>query len=124
MPDPIRLDGLLMNAVQTAANGVVNAETVFRFAQSGDRVRASYAGGRVEHGELVGLVRGGHLEFCYCQRHADGSLDHGRSDCELRRSADGLVQVVEHFEWGEGRGTNVLQELRGTTRGPGPPAPR
>lgn len=100
-----------MNAVQTASNGVVNAETVFRFRQDGERVHATYAGGRVEHGHLVGLVRGARLEFCYCQRHTDGSLDHGRSECELRRSADGLVQVVEHFEWGEGKGTNVFQEL-------------
>lgn len=112
MPEPIRLDGLAMHAVQTAPNGVVNAETVFRFRQEGDRVHATYAGGRVEHGALVGVVDGDRLAFTYCQRHTDGTLGHGRSDCTLRRGAQGLVQIVERFAWGDGEGTNVLEELR------------
>lgn len=105
------LDGLTMNAVRTAPNGVVNADTRFRFEQDGQRVRASYAGGRVERGHLLGVVEGATLEFCYCQTHVDGSMDAGRSQCELRIGEGGALQIVEHFEWSGGSGTNIIQEL-------------
>jgi len=106
----LSLEGLRMNAIQTAPNGVVGRETIFHFRQQGEHVQASYAGGRVEQGFLLGIARGPRLEFTYCQRHTDGSLDAGRSQCELRREG-GRLQIVEHFEWGGGRGTNVIQEL-------------
>lgn len=106
------LDGMTMNAVQTAPNGVVSEDTHFHFHQDGERVHADYSGGRVERGYLVGLVEDATFEFCYCQIHTDGSIDNGRSQCELRIDESGAVQVVEHFEWGGGSGTNVIQQLR------------
>ena len=106
------LDGLTMNAVQTASNGVVNADTRFHFHQDGGRVHANYSGGRVERGYLVGVVEDANFEFCFCQVHTDGSIDSGRSQCELRIGESGVVQIVEHFEWSGGSGTNVIQELR------------
>ena len=105
------LDGLQMNAVHTASTGVVNAETIFEFHQTGSHVHASYAGGRVVRGFLVGKVEGARLEFRYCQLHEDGELDGGHSVCELQRSDEGLLQIVEHFDWDGGQGTNVIQEL-------------
>lgn len=114
MSNAIDLNGLRMNAVQTASGGVVNADTVFEFAQSGERVWATYAGGLVERGYLVGILRDERLEFRYCQVQRDGTLDGGHSRCELRRSADGRAEIVEHFEWGSrpGGGTNVIREMR------------
>lgn len=114
MSNAIDLNGLRMNAVQTASNGVVDADTVFEFSQSGERVWATYSGGLVERGYLVGVVHDDRLEFRYCQIQVNGTLDGGHSRCELRRSEDALVQIVEHFEWGSrpGGGTNVIQELR------------
>jgi hypothetical protein len=110
--EEFQLDGLTMNAIETAPNGAVGVHTRFSFHQSGDRVHADYAGGRVERGFLVGRVSGSRFEFCYCQRHTDGQMDSGRSLCELRRSKDSLLRIVEHFEWGGGTGTNIIQELR------------
>ena len=112
MTESFQLDGLTMNAVRTAPNGVVGPETIFEFRQEGDLVQASYAGGRVAAGHLIGRLRGDRLEFRYCQTHADGGLDGGRSECELRRSEAGLVQIVERFAWDGGTGTNVIQEWR------------
>ena len=112
MSDPFDLDGLRMNAVETAPNGAINADTIFRFEQTGARVHAEYAGGRVELGHLVGLVRGATFAFRYCQLHDDGTLHGGQSNCELRRADDGRLQIIEHFEWDDGPGTNVIQELR------------
>jgi hypothetical protein len=111
MEASFRLDGLVMNAVATAPNGVVGVDTLFRVHQRGERVHARYAGGRVARGWLVGAVRGERFAFRYCQEHTDGHIGGGRSDCELTRGAVGRVRIVERFEWAAGRGANVLQEL-------------
>lgn len=109
----INLDGLRMNAVDTGDSGLVNAETVFEFHQQGHSVWATYGGGSVARGYLVGNVTGTTLEFRYCQMGTDGSLDGGHSNCVIKRNRDGLVQIVEFFEWASrpGSGTNVIQEL-------------
>lgn len=109
----LSLDGCRMHVVETASNGVVNADTYFDFHQGGDRAWAEYAGGGIERGYLVGVVRGSDFEFRYCQIQTDGVIDGGQSRCELRRSDAGKLQIVEHFEWGsrEGGGTNVFEEV-------------
>lgn len=102
-----------MNAVETDANGVINADTIFVFHQSDETVRAEYAGGQVIQGYLVGLMQGTQLTFRYCQLERSGALNGGMSICDLERTPDGKVQIIEHFEWAsrEGSGRNVLQEL-------------
>ena len=110
---PFNLDGLRANAPVTAESGVINADTIFEFSQDGDLVEASYAGGQVRAGRLIGRVKGDTLEFRYCQAHDDGSLDGGRSNCELRRADDGKIEIVERFQWAsrEGEGVNIIREL-------------
>lgn len=102
-----------MNAVQTAQNGVIGEETIFRFGQDGNRVWAQYSGGQIDHGYLVGIVEGDKLTFRYCQMSVDGSLDGGESNCDLEVK-DGLVRIVEHFNWETrpGGGTNIIQEVK------------
>jgi hypothetical protein len=112
--DAPHLDGLRVNAVQTAENGVIGADTFFDFHQEAERVWATYAGSRIEREYLVGTVRGHAFELRYSQMQSDGTLDCGHSDCELERSEEGLVRSVEHFEWASrpGGGINVIQEVR------------
>lgn len=113
MSEDFDLDGRVMHASTTAANGVVNADTIFNFSQSGGIVRASYSGGRIRFGELIGRIRATGLEFRYCQVDLDGNLDGGVSNCELERRADGGIRIVEHFFWesrGE-HGVNVIEDV-------------
>jgi len=111
--DEISLDGLRMHATQTAPNGMINAETIFEFRQEGELVDATYAGGRVRRGHLVGMLRSGRLEFRFAQVDTQGAIDGGVSCCDIERTPDGRVRLVEHFEWGsqEGSGTNIIEEL-------------
>lgn len=113
--DPgLNLDGRQMHAVQTAANGVINRDTIFRFAQEGSSVWASYAGGRIERGFLVGVAQDAKLTFHYCQLETGGVLNSGHSTCDLQRTADGLLEIIEHFQWASGAGTglNIIREVR------------
>jgi len=114
--DPsIHLDGVKMNVVKTADNGVVNHETIFNFSQKDGIVTAEYQGGKISKGFLVGkLPTPEQLEFSYCQMQIDGKLDNGVSSCQLSKNEDGKIILTEYFEWksrpGE-FGTNVFQEL-------------
>ena len=107
------LNGVRMNVTQTAANGVVNAQTIFEFSHVGDIVEARYSGGGIAQGRLIGRFIGEQLEFRYVQLTVDGVLDGGRSICDVDETADGRLRLCEHFEWGsrEGTGTNVFEEL-------------
>ncbi len=106
------LDGLRMNVVETAPNGVVGADTIFQFHQTGNDVWAEYSGGGVVRGYLVGRMDGHSLEFRYCQLERGGTVAGGHSRCEVENS-EGTIRLVEHFQWAsrEGGGTNVFRQL-------------
>ena len=113
MGKQISLDGIRMHVVSTANAGVVNAETLFTFTQEGSVVSAGYSGGKVRLGYLVGVISSEGLRFRYAQLDVEGHLDGGYSNCEISRTDDGRIRLVEHFEWEsrEGSGTNVFEEL-------------
>jgi len=52
----IQLDKVKMNVIQTAPNGVVNALTIFTFAQQDHFVTASYSGGKIFKGYLASTM--------------------------------------------------------------------
>lgn len=109
------LDGVKMNVIKTAENGVVNHETLFLFSQKEGLVSAEYVGGKIRLGFLVGrFLSPTQLTFSYCQMQIDGKLDNGVSVCEVSKAENGKITFTEHFEWksrpGE-FGTNIFQEL-------------
>ena len=109
------LDGVKMNVVKTADNGVVNQDTIFFFSQKENVVSAEYQGGKILQGYLIGkLSTQNQLEFSYCQMQLDGKLDNGLSLCQLSKNEEEKLLLIEHFEWksrpGE-FGTNIFQEL-------------
>jgi hypothetical protein len=108
----MNLDGLTMYVSSTAANGVVDTATRLYFRQSGDRVIARYDGGNVARGLLIGRCGAGRLVFRYAQRERDGTIQGGRSECEVTEQA-GRKRIVEHFTWSTraGAGTNVFDEV-------------
>ena len=110
----INLDHIKMRVIETADNGVVNEDTIFHFTQQESYVEASYSGGKIKSGFLVGLIKENIVEFCYCQLQHDGILDNGSSRCELVLSNKGKIRLIEHFQWnsrpGE-KGVNIFEEL-------------
>lgn len=113
MSEPhFNLDGIRFNAPVTAPNGVINTETIFHFEQDGSHVEARYQGGKVRSGWLVGILEADRLQFRYAQSHADGTIDGGSSDCTLRHTGEGLIEIVERFEWSTGPGGNIIRQLK------------
>jgi hypothetical protein len=110
----INLDGAVMYVSSTDDRGVVDAKTRLYFTQKGSRVFARYGGGSVTRGCLVGTLSGSELVFRYTQLEDSGQIHGGRSICELQRSAEASLRVIEHFTWStrSGGGTNIFDEIR------------
>ncbi len=111
---PVSLDHITMNVIETSRNGVVNKDTIFNFAQRTNIVTAEYRGGKIVKGFLIGVNEYGHLRFSYCQLQTDGKLDTGTSYCDLSITDKGKIRMKEHFEWSsrEGEnGINIFEEL-------------
>lgn len=113
MEKQISLDGIKMCVISTGEGGEVNADTLFEFSQDGSVVSARYAGGKVRLGYLVGTIVAEELCFRYAQVDNTGRLDGGYSTCEIGRTAEGRLQLAEHFTWNsrEGSGTNLYEEI-------------
>ncbi len=113
MAERLQLHGRRFTVETTAADGVVNSDTLFEFQQQESLVSASYSGGRVQRGFLVGLLNGTRLEFSYCQVHDNNEFKTGHSNATVDWTGS-LVRITEEFEWadGSGSGINIFVELK------------
>ncbi len=99
-----------MFASKTADNGIINKETIFHFKHEDKIISASYKGGQIEQGYLLGTIENGKLNFKYVQIHSDLTIETGSSVCEILVS-ENRIKLLEHFEWKAGTGTNVIEEF-------------
>lgn len=108
------LNDVKMNVIQTDSYGVVNEETIFLFTQRENIVSASYSGGKIKQGYLVGTLSENKLVFSYCQLQNDGKMDNGQSSCELTINENGKLMLTENFTWASKdglSGINIFREL-------------
>jgi hypothetical protein len=112
--EAINLDRVVMYVSSTGDCGVVDSKTRLYFAQNGSGVFARYCGGSVTRGCLVGTLSGAVLVFRYTQVEDSGQIHGGRSICEVQRTAQTGLRVIEHFTWSTrtGCGTNIFDEIR------------
>ncbi|MFF2526733.1 hypothetical protein [Streptomyces liangshanensis] len=107
------LDGLVLAPVADQAPGQVGTRTRFTYHERDGRIWASYEGGDVERGYLVGTREGDRLDFRYVQLKRDGRTSAGHCVSLVVDLPDGRVRLEETWEWEsrEGSGTSVVEEL-------------
>jgi hypothetical protein len=93
----------------------VTTETVFHYRQVGNIVHADYFGGGVQVGKLVGILEGDTIRHSYIQVNLAGEFNAGHSIVEVRRSAEGRLQMIDRWEWESktGQGLAVFEEIEG-----------
>ena len=109
----MNLNNVKMNVIETAGNGIVNDLTIFTFSQTDNFISATYSGGQILKGYLVGTLNQNKLSFSYCQLQTNGKMDNGQSECDVLIE-NGKIRLVEHFTWASRNGetgTNIFQEL-------------
>lgn len=111
--DLASFDGLELRVMSTDAVGEVGDGARLSFRQVGPIVSASYSGGAVALGFLVGVVDGGSLVCRYVQAGTNGRVDAGHSTWELRTRPGGGVEATERFMWDTrpGSGTNTYEQV-------------
>ena len=109
----MNLNNVQMNVIETAGNGIVNELTIFTFSQTDNFVSATYTGGQIVKGYLVGIVKQNKLSFSYCQLQTNEKTDNGQSECDII-TENGKIRLIEYFTWASRNGetgVNIFQEL-------------
>ncbi|MEN3361374.1 MAG: hypothetical protein V7637_5356 [Mycobacteriales bacterium] len=94
--------------------GEVGVGTVFRYAQDGAGVvSASYEGGSIRRGYLVGHRAGDRLDFRYVQINDADETSSGHCVSTISTLPDGRLRMDETWEWESrpGHGTGAVEEL-------------
>ncbi|MFE1955899.1 MULTISPECIES: hypothetical protein [Streptomyces] len=107
------LDGLFLAPVTDQAPGQVGTRTRFAYREEEGRIWASYEGGDIVRGHLVGTRADDRLDFRYVQLKTDGTTSSGHCVSTVSELPDGRVRLDETWEWEsqEGSGTSVVEEI-------------
>ena len=108
------LEGKTFRVLRNDGPGAdVTTDTRFHFHQQGDIVHAEYSGGRVKLGKLLGLLEGGVMRHHYLQINDRNEFHSGRSNDEIRLTAQGKIQLVDTWKWEskQGSGVCILEEI-------------
>ena len=101
--------------VQTTANGEVNTETIFHYQQHGFLVSATYTGGDVLFGHLIGLADAeGEMELRYHHVNNKGELMTGICFTTPEILPDGRIRLHEKWQWTSGdgsQGASMVEEV-------------
>ena len=107
------LDGRVF-AVADSGGGVATTDTTFHDSEDNGVVTATYGGGTIRSGFLIGTRTGDSLDFRYVQLHTDGTTASGHCVTELEVLPDGRIRLSESWEWESrlGSGRSVAEEVR------------
>jgi hypothetical protein len=112
---PIQYDGRVFRPVVNSASGQVSGETEFRYSHRGDRLTATYSGGEIRAGQILGLVAvDGSLELLYHHLTNGGELRSGHCRSRPEQLPDGRLRLHEKWEWTWGdrsNGESVVEEV-------------
>ena len=104
-----------MRAVSNSKNGQVSSETIFKFSQNHDRLTASYSGGKIEYGQIIGWIDDdGVIDMLYHHMDRDGEIYAGHSVTTPEILPNGKLRLHEAWEWTYGKigqGSSVLEEI-------------
>ncbi|GJM63807.1 n-acetylglutamate synthase [Persicobacter diffluens] len=102
-------------ALQNSDTGEVSGETIFHYQQEGSRLWATYSGGAILEGHLMGKVdKDGRIEMVYHHRNREGELKSGVCHSMPEILKDGKIRLFEKWQWtfgGKERGTSILEEI-------------
>ncbi len=113
----VEYGGRRFRSVENAASGEVGPETVFKYRQDGDVVRATYEGGGVRSGVLIATVDAeGNLDARYAHVNASGDLMTGECRTTPEVLPNGRLRLHEEWRWTSGDGSSgrsVVEEIGG-----------
>lgn len=102
-------------AIRNTANGETSEETIFLYQQEGAILTATYSGGQILKGHLIGLVDAeGNIEMSYHQINKAGKLMTGICHSTPETLPNGKVRLHEKWAWTSGdcsEGESIVEEI-------------
>jgi hypothetical protein len=109
----------IFRCAQNTAEGDVGNDTVFHYRQEGDVVWATYAGGPVAFGTLIGRkLVDGRLDARYQHVTIAGTVKAGRCWSTPEALPGGRIRLHEEWTWtegGTGSGSSQVEEIATAT---------
>ena len=111
----INYHGRKFSGMTNTPNGQVNGDTIFRYEQHDDILTATYSGGRILEGYILGRVmQNSSLQFVYHHIDDNGHLRSGHCVSIPQVLPDGRIRLHEKWAWtfgGAGTGESMVEEL-------------
>jgi len=102
-------------SIQNSDNGEAGKETIFQYQQTSFIVSATYSGGPVLFGHLIGLVNAdGEMELSYHHVNENGDIRTGVCFSRPEILSNGKIRLHEKWQWTNGdgsEGTSILEEI-------------
>ena len=95
----INLHGKTFQSLSNTANGEVSDATTFHYHQEGKVIWATYEGGAVLKGFLVGKMVGQSLQFTYQHLNQDLNIMTGQCESFAEKLENGKLILKEYWQW-------------------------
>ncbi|WP_217269743.1 n-acetylglutamate synthase [Neobacillus endophyticus] len=105
---------IVFASIENTANGEVSLKTTFQYKQEGNMITATYSGGSIVKGFLIGMAKeDGYLEFKYNHVNTNNKI---RGECVSTPEVlgDGQIRLYEKWIWidAEGsEGNSIIEEV-------------
>jgi len=100
--------------ISNTDNGETSSETVFHYQQEGNLLRATYSGGDIVKGQLIGIVDAdGNIDMRYQQLNKRGELMTGTCQSKPEILENGKIRLYEKWQWTSGdrsSGSSIIEE--------------
>ena len=107
--------GRLFRPVEISDMSQTGTDTIFKYEQDGDMVTATYSGGHVKFGQIIGCVdANGILDMRYQHVDRDGALMTGYCKTTPEILPNGKMRLHEKWRWTCGhraKGRSILEEI-------------
>ena len=111
----INYNDRVFRSVSNSENGDVNDETIFNYQQNSFLVSATYSGGAILFGHLLGLVNNeGVMEISYHHVNEEGDIRTGVCLSTPEILPNGKIRLHERWKWTNGdlsEGESTLEEI-------------
>jgi len=111
----INLNGRKFISVSNTSNGEVSEETIFNYSQRGDMVEATYSGGEIIKGYLIGkFTDTNKLYFSYQHINREMNIHIGEAESYIERQEGSKFRLKETWRWlnrDRSEGSSVIEEL-------------
>lgn len=102
-------------SIDNTANGEVSSKTTFRYKQEGNIISATYSGGEIVKGLLLGIVNeNGCLEFRYNHVNTKNEIRGGECVSTPEIMPNGRIRLFEKWKWLDAEkteGKSIIEEI-------------